>query len=298
MTQRIGFIGIGLMGHGMAKNLRAKGFPLTIRVHRNRANVQDLLDAGATEVATSALVAKNADIVFLCVTGSPQVEEVVFGNHGLCEGAREGLIVVDCSTSEPDSTKRIREQLEPAGVKFVDAPLTRTPREAEEGRLNTMVGADPATFAAIKPALEAFCENVFHVGPPGSGHVVKLLNNFIAMSIAAASAEAFAAAARAGVGADKLAQVIGAGAVNNGIFQAMYKTFSGDLAALKFALDNARKDMRYYTHLTETLAVPSPMGDAVHQCFVQASALGFGASFVPSLVEAQEKLVGVKILPR
>lgn len=298
MTQRIGFIGIGLMGHGMAKNLLAKGFPLTLRVHRNRANVQDLLDAGATEVATNALVAKNADIVFLCVTGSPQVEEVVFGNHGLCEGAREGMIVVDCSTSEPDSTKRIREQLEPAGVKFVDAPLTRTPREAEEGRLNTMVGAEPATFAAIKPALEAFCENVFHVGPPGSGHIVKLLNNFIAMTIAAASAEAFAAATRAGVGADKLAQVIGAGAVNNGIFQAMYKTFSGDLAALKFALDNARKDVRYYTHLTEGLAMPSPIGDAVHQCFVQASALGFGASFVPSLVEAQEKLVGVKILPR
>ena len=298
MTQRIGFIGIGLMGHGMAKNLLAKGFPLTLRVHRNRANVQDLLDAGATEVATNALVAKNADIVFLCVTGSPQVDELVFGNHGLCEGAREGMIVVDCSTSEPDSTKRIREQLEPAGVKFVDAPLTRTPKEAEEGRLNTMVGADPATFAAIKPALDAFCENVFHVGPPGSGHIVKLLNNFIAMTIAAASAEAFAAATRAGVGADKLAQVIGAGAVNNGIFQAMYKTFSGDLAALKFALDNARKDVRYYTHLTEGLAMPSPIGDAVHQCFVQASALGFGASFVPSLVEAQEKLVGVKILPR
>jgi 3-hydroxyisobutyrate dehydrogenase-like beta-hydroxyacid dehydrogenase len=298
MTQRIGFIGIGLMGHGMAKNLLAKGFPLSIRVHRNRSNVQDLLGAGATEVASSALVAKNSDIVFLCVTGSPQVEDVVFGNLGLCEGAHDGLIVVDCSTSEPDSTKRIREQLEPAGVKFVDAPLTRTPREAEEGRLNTMVGAEPATFAAIKPALDAFCENVFHVGPPGSGHVVKLLNNFIALTIAAASAEAFAAAAKAGVGADMLAQVIGAGAVNNGIFQAMYKTFSGDMAGLKFALDNARKDMRYYTHLTEALTMPSPVGDVVHQSFVQASALGFGASFVPSLVEAQEKIAGVKILSR
>jgi len=298
MTQRIGFIGIGLMGHGMAKNLLAKGFPLSIRVHRNRSNVQDLLDAGATEVASNALVAKSSDIVFLCVTGSPQVEDVVFGNLGLCEGAHDGLIVVDCSTSEPDSTKRIREQLEPAGVKFVDAPLTRTPREAEEGRLNTMVGAEPATFAAIKPALDAFCENVFHVGPPGSGHVVKLLNNFIALTIAAASAEAFAAAAKAGVGADMLAQVIGAGAVNNGIFQAMYKTFSGDMAGLKFALDNARKDMRYYTHLTEALTMPSPVGDVVHQSFVQASALGFGASFVPSLVEAQEKIAGVKILSR
>ncbi len=298
MTQRIGFIGIGLMGHGMAKNLLAKGFPLTIRVHRNRANVQDLLEAGAVEVATNALVAKQSDIVFLCVTGSPQVEEVVLGNHGLCEAARAGLVIVDCSTSEPESTRRIRESLAPAGVKFVDAPLTRTPKEAEEGRLNTMVGADDETFAAIRPALAAFCENVFHVGPPGAGHTVKLLNNFIAMSIAAASAEAFAAAAKAGVGADKLAQVIGAGAVNNGIFQAMYKTFSGDMAGLRFALDNARKDVRYYTHLAESLGMPSPVGDAVHHAFVQAAALGLGARFVPALVEAQETLAGVKILPR
>lgn len=298
MTQRIGFIGIGLMGHGMAKNLLAKGFPLTIRVHRNRANVQDLLEAGAVEVATNALVAKQSDIVFLCVTGSPQVEEVVLGNHGLCEAARPGLIIVDCSTSEPESTRRIREALAPAGVEFVDAPLTRTPKEAEEGRLNTMVGADEETFAAIRPALAAFCENVFHVGPPGAGHTVKLLNNFIAMAIAAASAEAFAAAAKAGIGADKLAQVIGAGAVNNGIFQAMYRVFSGDMAGLRFALDNARKDVRYYTHLAETLGMPSPVGDAVHHAFAQAAALGLGARFVPALVEAQETLAGVKILPR
>lgn len=298
MNPRIGFVGIGLMGHGMAKNLLAKGYPLTLRVHRNRANVQDLLDAGAVEVATNAQVAQAADIVFICVTGAPEVEEVVLGDHGLREGARAGLLIVDCSTSEPETTRRLRDQLAGVGVTFVDAPLARTPKEAEEGRLNTMVGADASVFARIEPVLRAFSENVFHVGPPGAGHVVKLLNNFVALSIAAASAEAFAAATKAGVGADKLHQVISAGAVNNGIFQALYKAFAGDLAGLRFGLDNARKDLRYYTHLAETVSMPSPVGDAVHQAFATASALGYGTRFVPSLVEAQEELLGIEILPR
>jgi 3-hydroxyisobutyrate dehydrogenase-like beta-hydroxyacid dehydrogenase len=298
MTPRIGFVGIGLMGHGMAKNLLAKGYPLTFRVHRNRSNIHDLLAAGAVEVQTDAQVAQASDVVFICVTGAPQVEDVVLGNHGLCEGARDGLVIVDCSTSAPETTTRLREQLAHAGVIFVDAPLTRTPKEAEEGRLNTMVGAAPEMFARLKPVLSTFCENVIHVGPPGAGHVVKLLNNFVALAIAAASAEAFAAATKAGVGADKLHEVISAGAVNNGIFQAMYKAYAGDLAGLKFALDNARKDLRYYTQLADALAVPSPVGDAVHQAFVTASALGFGERFVPSLIEAQEKLLGMKILPR
>jgi 3-hydroxyisobutyrate dehydrogenase-like beta-hydroxyacid dehydrogenase len=298
MAERIGFIGLGLMGHGMAKNLLAKGFPLAFRAHRNRANLDDLLAAGATEVQTSAQVAQQSDIVILCVTGTPQVEEVIYGQHGLCEGLREGMLVVDASTSEPASTHRIREDLQRAGVSYVDAPLTRTPKEAEEGRLNTMVGASDADFARLKPVLAAYCENIFHAGPPGSGHVVKLLNNFIAMTIAAATAEAFAAGARAGVPPDRLHAVISAGAVNSGIFQAMYKAFAGDFTGLKFAIDNARKDLRYYTHLAEGLPTSSLIGEAVHQSFVLAVNQGLGQSFIAAMIEAQEKLNGVQILPR
>lgn len=298
MVQRVGFVGIGWMGHGMAKNLLAKGFPLTFKAHRNRSNLADLLAGGAREAATHAEIAKASDIVFICVTGSPQVDEVVLGQNGLCEGAREGLIIVDCSTSEPAETMRIRGILGRAGVIYVDAPLTRTPKEAEEGRLNVMVGADNATFAMIKPVLAAFAENVFHVGPPGAGHVVKLLNNFLALSIAACTAEAFAAGAKAGVPADKLHAIVSAGGVNSGIFQAMYKAFSGDLNGLTFAIDNARKDLRYYTHLAESLPTTSFIGEAVHQSFIAACNAGYGAKFVASMLEAQEHLNNVKILPR
>ena len=295
----IGFIGAsGLMGHGMAKNLIAKGHALSLTVHRNREGVADLLAAGAKQCSSAAELAATSEIVFLCVTGSPQVEASVAGASGLLAGARRGLVVVDCSTSEPDSTARLRERSTAAGVTFVDAPLARTPAEAELGKLNVMVGAEPAVFVKLEPVLRAFAENVFHVGGPGAGHTIKLLNNFIAQAVCTATAEAFAVGARAGVDLKQLVALVSVGAVNSGLFQMMSKTLDGDLGALRFELDNARKDIRYYTHLAEALAVPTVMGEAVHQSLALASALGHGRKFVPSLVEAQEQLTGARIVGR
>ena len=297
--QKIGFIGAsGLMGHGMARNLLASGHALALSVHRNRERVADLLAAGATEAASPAALARGADIVFLCVTGSPQVEAAVTAPQGLLAGAHKGLLIVDCSTSEPDSTTRLREQCAAAGVSFVDAPLARTPVEAELGKLNVMVGATAETFAQLEPVLKCFAENVVHVGGPGAGHTIKLLNNFIAQAICTATAEAFAVGQRAGVDLAKLVELVLAGAVNSGIFQMMAKTLQGDMGGLKFELDNARKDLRYYTHLAESLNAPAIVGEAVHQSLVLASALGHGKKFVPSLVEAQEQLTGAHIVPR
>jgi len=296
---RIGFIGAsGLMGHGMAKNLLAKGHALTLTVHRNRERVADLLAAGATESADAKALAAASDIVFLCVTGSPQVEAMLLGERGVLAGAASGLIVVDCSTSEPDSTARLRERAAAQGVTFVDAPLARTPIEAEAGRLNVMIGAEPVVFARLEPVLRAFAENLFHVGGPGAGHTVKLLNNFIAQAICTATAEAFAVGQRAGIELPRLVELVSAGAVNSGLFQAMAKTLHGQMDGLKFELDNARKDVRYYTHLAESLSIPSVVGEAVHQSLALASALGHGRKYVPSLVEAQEQLSGAKIVPR
>ena len=296
---RIGFIGAsGLMGHGMARNLQAKGHALAITVFRSRDRVADLLQAGARLCASPRELAAESEIVFLCVTGSPQVEAVMSGADGVLAGARAGLLVVDCSTSEPDSTGRLRAEAARANARFIDAPLARSPVEAEQGRLNVMVGADPADFAKLEPVLRCFAENVFHVGGPGAGHVIKLLNNFIAQAICTATAEAFAVGQKAGVDLRKLVELISAGMVNSGIFQAMAKTLSGDLGGLKFELDNARKDIRYYTHVAENLAVPSVVGEGVHQALALASALGHGHKFVPSLVEAQEQLAGTRIVAR
>jgi len=297
--QRIGFIGAsGLMGHGMAKNLRAKGYPLSLTVHRNRERVADLLAAGATLAATPAELARGSDIVFLCVTGSPQVDAVVSGPEGLLSGAARGLVIVDTSTAEPESTTRLRALCEAQGVQFIDAPLARTPTEAEAGKLNVMVGATDAQFAQLEPVLRAFAENVLHVGKPGAGHVIKLLNNFVAQAQCTAIAEAFAVGQKAGVDLKQLIALIGAGGVNSGLIQLMAKSLDGDLGGLKFELNNARKDIRYYTHLAESLGVPTVVGEGVHQSLALACSIGFGEKYVPSLVEAQEKLAGVKIVPR
>lgn len=295
--ERIGFIGLGLMGHGMAKNLLAKGYPLTFKAHRNRSNLADLLAAGAQEVQTLAEVGAASDIVFICVTGSPQVEAIM--SDGLLEASRRGQMIVDCSTVEPDSTTRLRAACAERGVTFVDAPLARTPKEAEEGRLNTMVGAEDAAFARLAPVMKAFCENVIHVGPPGTGHVLKLINNFLAMSIATSTAEAFAAAGKAGLPLAKLVEVISAGGVSSGVFRMIAEGASrGDFTGLKFSIANGRKDLSYYTHMTESLGVASFIGEAVHQSLVQANALGFGPRFIPSLIEAQEQLNNFSFVAR
>jgi 3-hydroxyisobutyrate dehydrogenase-like beta-hydroxyacid dehydrogenase len=297
---RVGLIGLGLMGHGIAKNLVAKGFPLTVRAHRNRRPLADILAAGATEAATNAGVARASDIVLLCVTGTPQVESVVYGPDGVLEAATAGLTVVDMSTSEPASTAAIRPDFLAKGAEFVDAPLARTPKEAEEGRLITIVGAEDAVFESLRPVLGAFCENIIHAGPPGHGHTLKLIGNFMAMSIAASTAEAAATAVKAGVPLRKFHEFISAGGINSGIFQMIIGRMleGGDLSGLKFTLANAMKDLRYYTHLAESLPTSAVVGEAVHQTIVQANLLGFGDKFIPSLVEVQEMLAGVEIVPR
>ena len=300
--ETIGFIGLGMMGHGMAKHLLAKGYGLRFSTHRNRSNIDDLVAAGAVEVKSRAELARGATAVILCVTGSPQVEEIIYGNDtggGLMASAERGSMVIDTSTAEPASTTRIRADFAARGVSFIDAPLARTPKEAEEGRLNTMVGATDEDFARVRPILAAYCENIIHAGPPGHGHVLKLINNMLAMTQAAAIAEAMAAAAKSGLSLQKLFDVVSAGAVNSGIFQMMVgRMLQGDLTGLKFAIANGQKDLRYFTHLTEMLPTSSFIAEAAHQSFVQAANLGLGDKFIASLLEAQEQINAVRIIPR
>ena len=162
-----------------------------------------------------------------------------------------------------------------------------------------MVGASPEDFERVRPILAAYCENIFHVGPPGHGHVLKLIYNMMAMTTAAMIAEATAAAAKSGVSLHKLYEVTSAGAVNSGIFQWMLgRALQGDMAGLKFSIANGQKDLRYFTHLTESLPTTSFVAEAAHQSFVLAANLGLGDRFIPSLLQAQEQINNVQILPR
>ncbi|MFC7396360.1 NAD(P)-dependent oxidoreductase [Chelatococcus sp. GCM10030263] len=296
---KVGLVGVGLMGHGIGKNLIEKGFHLTVLGHRNRPPVDDLVARGATEAQDAADLARRSDVVLVCVTGSPQVEALFDGPNGILAAARKGLVVVDCSTSEPASTLRLAEELAARGGVLVDAPLTRTPAEAEAGRLNTIVGAEPEVFAQLEPIFSAYCENIFHAGGLGSGHRLKLINNFLVMGNVALIAEAIVTALRTGVDLDKLYEVVSAGALASPLLQNILpKARAGEFDGVKFQLSNGQKDLRYYTHLTETAGVASFMGEVVHQLFAQASALGFGERFIPSLIEAQAKIHGESVTAR
>jgi 3-hydroxyisobutyrate dehydrogenase-like beta-hydroxyacid dehydrogenase len=299
MSRRVGFIGAGLMGHGMAKNLVLKGFALSVLSHRNRAPLEDLLSLGATEAANPAELARNSEVVILCVPSSAEVEHCVLGEAGIIEGAHDGLIVIDATTAEPASTEQVAAALAANGVRFADAPLTRSPKDAEAGKLNTLVGADEATFAAIRPVLEAYCENIFHVGPIGSGHKMKLINNFMSQGMAALIAEAATTATKAGVDLEKLFEVVSAGGANSSVFQRMMPWVIGTGAGgMIFQLKNGQKDVRYYTHLAESVGATAILGAAVHQIYTLAVAQGEGDSYVPALARALGRLNGVKVGPQ
>ena len=147
-AETIGFIGIGLMGHGIAKNIVEKKYPLTFLGRSNRGPADDLASRGAFEVKSASEVAARSSIVFLCVTGSPQVEAIVRGSDGLKDGLKPGSIIVDCSTADPNSTLALAAELAPLGIGYVDAPLSRTPKEAWVGTLDTMVGCSDGVLPA------------------------------------------------------------------------------------------------------------------------------------------------------
>lgn len=280
----IGFIGLGYMGAGMAKNIVTKGYELVVMGHRNRAPIERLLGLGAREAKTPRELAAQCDIIHLCVTGSPQVEQVIQGPDGIVHADRPGLIVIDCSTSNPVSTQAMGEVLHARGMTFVDAPLSRTPKEAEAGTLDTMVGADPETFARIEPVLRCWAANVVHLGPLGLGHKMKLVNNFIAMGYAALFSEALAVARKGGLTVEQFHAVIGSGRMRSGFYDTFMKwALERDENAHLFTISNAHKDMRYFASMANDLGALHPIQSLVKNSFAAMDAVGQGEKFVPML---------------
>jgi 3-hydroxyisobutyrate dehydrogenase-like beta-hydroxyacid dehydrogenase len=294
--EAIGFIGIGLMGHGMAKNIVDKGHPLTFRGRSNRPPAEDLLKRGATEVATPKDVAARSSIIFICVTGSPQVEDIVRGTNGLIEGLKPGAVIVDCSTADPNSTLALARLVTEKGGHFVDAPLSRTPKEAWEGTLDTMVGADPQVFARIKPVLATWAGKIVHIGAVGDGHKMKLINNFVSLGYGALFAEALTLASKVGISPERFDSVIRGGRMDCGFYQTFMKwTLEHDRNAHKFTIANAHKDLRYLESMADAAGLVNPMGNAVKNSFALAAAAGGDAHFVPQLVSHVTRLNGVDL---
>lgn len=292
----IGMIGVGLMGHGIAKNIVEAGYPLTVVAHRRRQAVDDLVARGAAEASCVKELAERSEIIHLCVTGSAQVEELVRGPGGIMEGLQPDAVVVDCSTSDPVSTLALAAEIEAAGGHMADAPLSRTPKEAWEGTLDAMVGASPETFKRIKPVIECWAGVIVHLGEVGLGHKMKLINNFIAMGYAALYAEALALARKSGLTPEQVDSVIRPGRMSNGFYETFMKwTLEGDETAHKFAISNAHKDMRYVTSLANSVGALNPIQSAIRNSIAAMDAAGEGDRFVPMLADFIARANGLEV---
>ncbi|WP_082367297.1 NAD(P)-dependent oxidoreductase [Ensifer adhaerens] len=296
--ERIGFIGIGLMGHGIAKNIVENGYPLTFLGRSKRAPAEDLVARGAVEVSTPRDVAVRSTVVFLCVTGSREVEAIIRGGEGLKSAMRPGSVIVDCSTSDPGSTLVLAQELGECDVGYVDAPLSRTPKEAWAGTLDTMVGASDELFARVKPILDTWAGRIVHVGETGDGHRVKLLNNFISLGYAALYSEALALAKKVGISPACFDSIIRDGRMDCGFYQTFMRwTLEGDRDAHKFSLANALKDLTYLESMAHAVGMANPLGNAAKNAFAGAVAAGAADQYVPMLATHVARVNGVDLTP-
>lgn len=289
----IGMIGIGLMGHGIATNLQKHGHALTLLEHPGNQPLDTLIAGGATTRKSPREVATDVDMVILCVTGTPQVEAVLLASEGVLSGMRPKAVVIDCSTAVPSSTERLAEAVHAAGGRFLDAPMTRTPKEAAEGRLNLLVGGDAALFEECLPVLRCFAENVVHSGPVGAGHRMKLLHNYVSLGTVALVAEAAACALRAGIEPGVFVDVLTKGGGHGAALDRLRPyLLNHDSSALRFAMSNAQKDLGYYATMAEETGAVGEISSAVLSTFVNAVAQAGPATFVPELVTLLQSRTG------
>lgn len=285
MANIVGFIGLGFMGHGMAKNILSKGYELVVLGHRNRVPIEDLVSAGATEASSLEALAKACDIVFLCLPGSPQVEATV---ETLSSSMKAESIIVDCSTSDPVSTVKLSEALALKKLHMVDAPLGGTPVNAQAGTLSAMVGAQPHIFDKVKPVIDCWAATVVHLGKPGDGHKMKLLNNFLSLGYAALYSEALALGEKVGLSVETFDSVIRGSRMDCGFYQTfMGYAVEGNRESHKFTITNALKDLTYLESMADTAGVANPLCNAAKNSFAMAKSSGGDGpeDYVPHLVD-------------
>ncbi len=267
-NENTGLIGAGLMGHGIAKNILKSGFPLAFLAHPGNRPTGDLVELGAVECPGLPDLVERSDVLLICVTGSPQVEEVVLQENGLAANIRPGQIVVDLSTVEPSTTRRVSEALTEKGAAYLDIPMTRTPKEAEAGKLNLLAGGDAETLETLRPLLSSFAENIYHAGPTGAGHALKLLHNFVSLGNCALLAEAVACASKTDVDMDTFLEVLRTGGGDSVALKRLTPYIvDGDEAGFMFTIGNCAKDMTYYTDMAESLGATKSGASAIRDLY-------------------------------
>lgn len=296
---QIGFIGIGVMGRPMVLNLLKAEHQVTIFArHPDKPEVQEVLQAGAKQAPSARAVAMASNMVITMVPNSMQVEEVVTGEQGILEGARKGLIIIDMSTIAPTMSQKLAKDAEKHNVHFLDAPVSGGSQGAVNGALTIMVGGDRAVFEQARPVLEAMGkkENIFYVGPSGSGEVVKLVNNILCGAFAAAIAESFVLGVKAGADVETMAKIIGvsSGASWQLSNQFPIRAFNGSFKP-GFMTDLLHKDLGLALELAAQHQTPLAMTALTRQMYEMARAAGYGREDYTSLLKVLEQMADVEV---
>ncbi|WP_343207837.1 2-hydroxy-3-oxopropionate reductase [Anaerolentibacter hominis] len=291
---KIGFIGLGIMGKPMSKNLLKAGYELIVN-DINQAAVEELVAAGAKSAATAAEAAAQSDLVITMVPNSPQVKQVVLGENGVLEGAKEGLILVDMSSIAPLASKEVEAECAKKGVKMLDAPVSGGEPKAVDGTLSIMVGGDKAVFESVKDILLVMGASAVYCGEIGAGNTTKLANQVVVALNIAAVAEAFTLAKKAGVDPDLVYQAIRGGLAGSTVMDAKGTMMLEDNFKPGFRIDLHIKDLNNALETGHGVGSPLPLTAAVMEMMQTLHADGFGNDDHSALAKYYAKVSGEKI---
>jgi len=294
MSDRVGFIGLGIMGAGMTRNLLRANVDLTV-YNRTPARMQPLADAGAATAASPAALAANVDVVFLCVSDTPDVEQVLLGDDGVLEGARSGTLVVDMSTISPRATRELAQRLHEAGVAMLDAPVSGGSEGAAKGTLSIMVGGEAADLERARPYLEAMGSTITHVGPISAGQSCKLVNQILVVVNMLAAAEALVFAEAAGLDLERTLEAVVGGAAGSWMLANRGPQVIERDWRPGFTIDLQQKDLRLVLETADENAAPVLATSTVFQLYRTLQREGLGAEGNHALVKALERLSGITV---
>lgn len=294
MSERIGFIGLGIMGQGMAANLLKAGFELTVW-NRTVTRMQDLVAQGAHAGANPADVAARSDIIITCVSDTPDVKTVILGERGVIHGARAGALVIDCSTISPQATREIADALRDKGVFMLDAPISGGSEGAAKGTLSIMVGGASDQFERALPVFQAMGKTITHVGGHGAGQTVKLVNQVLVVGNCIAMCEALMFAQAGGVDLQKTYNAISQGAAGSWMFTNRAPQIIQRDWRPGFTIDLQQKDLRLVLEAADEFGTPVPVTSLIFQLYRTLQAQGLGSEGNHALIKALENLAGFEI---
>lgn len=294
MAEKLGFIGLGIMGRGMVANLLKAGFDVTVW-NRTANRADELAAQGAKIAASPADLASKVDVVFVCVSDTPDVEQVILGESGVIEGVKSGALVIDHSTISPQATREIAERLKAKGASMLDAPVSGGSEGAAKGTLSIMVGGDAASLERARPYLQAMGKTITHVGDHGAGQMVKLVNQILVVVNQLAVSEALMFAQAGGLDLQKTLDAVKGGAAGSWMLANRGPQMIDRDWRPGFTIDLQQKDLRLVLQAADQLGIPVMGTSLVFNLYRTLQAQGLGSEGNHALVKALEQMTGVHL---